>query len=286
MIDSRDIDLRFEKWFPVECDTTYGVDEEYNVLHRHRSIEICRIIQGTGKHIVGETQYDFIKGDIFIINSNETHLVYDEQDAVVQVVLFEPEFLWLGSGYSFDYYRSFWAAGKYYDSKLDASHKIYEDMANLLTKIETEFISERDGYTVLIKLYFLEMAILLQRQIDTEKYQAHCRKIKDYNYLKEVFDYIDEHYSNKLKLKELANVANMSVTSFSSLFKYMTGISPMAYLIRTRVLNAAWLLKDTNMKVLDVAIECGFLSMAHFIDCFKKNTGQAPNAYRKNRRPL
>jgi AraC-like DNA-binding protein len=284
MSDTKDIDLGFKKCFPVECDTTYGVDVGYNLLHRHSSIEICRIINGTGKHIIGVRQYDFIKGDIFIINSNEPHLLLDGQDAVVQVVLFEPEFLCLGSGYSFDYYRPFWAAGKYYDRKLDASHKGYEDITKLLAKIETEFMSEKDGYTVLIKLYFLELAILLQRQIDMGEYQEHSRRIKNYNYLKEVFDYIDEHYSNKLKLKELANVANMSVTSFSSLFKYMTGVSPMAYLIRTRVLNAAWLLRDTNMRVLDVAMECGFLSMAHFIDCFKKNTGQAPNMYRKNRK--
>lgn len=282
-MEIKDFDFAFKKEFPVNVKTTLGIDEGFNVLHRHSSIEICYIKEGTGKQIIGQKQYDFAPGDIFVVDSNEVHLAYEDVDAIIDVFFFEPEFLWLGSSYSFSFYKAFWAAGKHYDCKIDKSNSdVYDPFLSLIKNIKREFLGNKNGYQMMIKLYLLEISVLLQRELISIDSEQHKKKMKDCTHLKPVFEYIDQNYHNKVTLGELASLAHMSVTSFCTSFRYFTGISPLEYIIRDRILNAARMLRETDMKVIHIALECGFRSIPHFIECFKKSTGQPPNCYRNS----
>ena len=47
--------------------------EYCNVLHRHDFIEIVYVISGQGIHIVGDSEYEISKGDLFVINYDTPH---------------------------------------------------------------------------------------------------------------------------------------------------------------------------------------------------------------------
>ena len=97
--------------------------------------------------------------------------------------------------------------------------------------------------------------------------------------LKKAMQYIDDNLEKKMTLKEIANIACMSSTYFSSVFKSFNGISPWDYITIKRVENAIELIKTTNMTIIEIAEKCGFSSSSNFYKAFLRVTGKTPKNY-------
>ncbi len=100
--------------------------------------------------------------------------------------------------------------------------------------------------------------------------------------LLQITHYIDEALDQNLKLADLAQLAKMSQSHFSRLFKQSMGLSPHQYLLQQRVERAKQLLKHTNQSLVEIALACGFDSHSHFTRQFRQITGITPKAYRIN----
>jgi AraC family L-rhamnose operon regulatory protein RhaS len=81
-------------------------------------------------------------------------------------------------------------------------------------------------------------------------------------------------------LNEMAEQCGIKRTQLSNIFQKLTGGTPMEYLGRLRMERAKTLLRETDMKVIDIAFECGFGSSQYFANTFKQGTGMTPSAYR------
>ena len=84
-----------------------------------------------------------------------------------------------------------------------------------------------------------------------------------------------------LGLEEMAGAAGLSVTHFSQMFRESTGQSPHQFVLRRRVEQAKEVLRAAEMRVLDVAVACGFKSQQHFARVFRNLCGASPTEYRK-----
>ncbi len=104
--------------------------------------------------------------------------------------------------------------------------------------------------------------------------------LSDYR-LQQAIEYINAYLDQDLKLAELADVAGVSQYYFVRLFKQSMGISPRQYLIRQRVERAKQLLKQRELSIVDIALQCGFANQAHFTKGFRKLTNITPKAYRE-----
>ena len=91
--------------------------------------------------------------------------------------------------------------------------------------------------------------------------------------------YIDLHLNEKLTLHVIAEIACMTPTYFSYIFKKFNGISPWEYITIKRVEAAVDLIKTTNLTKLEIAERCGFSSSSNFYKAFVKITGKKPNEY-------
>lgn len=98
--------------------------------------------------------------------------------------------------------------------------------------------------------------------------------------LANILGYIDAHYKEPLSLDRLAEEAGVSRFHFVRLFKERVGITPHRYLIKIRMDAAASLLTGTNLSVLDIALECGYQSQAHFSTAFQSHFFHSPSSYR------
>jgi AraC-like DNA-binding protein len=83
-------------------------------------------------------------------------------------------------------------------------------------------------------------------------------------------------------LTELANRCGIKRTQLSNVFQKLTGSTPMEYLFRIRMERAKTLLRETDMKIIDIAMECGCGTSQYFANTFKQATGFTPSKYRKN----
>ncbi len=79
---------------------------------------------------------------------------------------------------------------------------------------------------------------------------------------------------------DLSSRCGVSPRQLNRLFKDKAGDSPSAYYRRRRLEKARRLLRQTDMRALDVAIACGFSSQAHFSRSYRKHFGQSPGSER------
>jgi two-component system, response regulator YesN len=83
-----------------------------------------------------------------------------------------------------------------------------------------------------------------------------------------------------LSLNDLACLANLSASHFSSVFSQVTHQTFKEYLTEVRITKAKELLRTTSLKSADIAYKVGYNDPHYFSSAFKKNTGLSPIEFR------
>ncbi|WP_426231997.1 helix-turn-helix domain-containing protein [Pararhizobium sp. DWP3-4] len=104
--------------------------------------------------------------------------------------------------------------------------------------------------------------------------------------LNRVKRYAEARLDRRVTLEELADVAGFSRTHFAATFKAATSMSAHEFLLRLRIQSAAKLLHETDLPLVDIALQCGFQNQPHFTTVFKKMTMATPRRWRDARRGL
>jgi AraC family transcriptional regulator len=99
--------------------------------------------------------------------------------------------------------------------------------------------------------------------------------------LRNVVELVHAEMEGDLSLEELADAAGLSITHFSQMFRQSTGQSPHQFVLHRRVDRAKEMLRAAEMRVLDVAVACGFKSQQHFARVFRSVCGASPTEYRQ-----
>lgn len=98
--------------------------------------------------------------------------------------------------------------------------------------------------------------------------------------VKNALSYIEDNYTQKLTLCEVAEKTYVSQWHLSKLLNRHTGQSFSDILNRVRIEHAKELLKEPSLRIGDISEEVGFLDLAHFSRVFKKQEGVSANEYR------
>lgn len=120
------------------------------------------------------------------------------------------------------------------------------------------------------------------------KYLLKCTLIETKNisegflnlYMEKAIKFIDLRYSEDIGLDEVAEHVGLSSAYMSHIFKKELNISFVQYLKDKRLKEAIRLLKDTNLKVYEVAEKIGFNNTRYFSDVFRAEIGVNPLEYR------
>lgn len=108
-----------------------------------------------------------------------------------------------------------------------------------------------------------------------------------FNRLVPALVHIQANLDQDLALESLADRAQLSKFHFHQLFRDATGETPKAYVERLRLEWAALQLRIRHVKVLDLALECGYRNHETFSRAFRERFGASPRDYRNEcpRRP-
>ena len=94
-------------------------------------------------------------------------------------------------------------------------------------------------------------------------------------------DFIHEHYSRKLMVRQIAEIAAISESHFARVFKRETGHPPAEYVNMIRIDKAKKLLRAGGLSVTEIANFTGFASPSHFSTAFSRATGISPAEFRE-----
>ncbi len=99
-------------------------------------------------------------------------------------------------------------------------------------------------------------------------------------------EYMEKNLYKHITLKELAEVAGYSPWHIARVFKEVTGKTPFDYLRGLRLTKAALVLRDHEIKIIDVALDFVFDSHEGFTRAFSKEFGVSPYKYSKTTPPI
>jgi transcriptional regulator GlxA family with amidase domain len=94
-------------------------------------------------------------------------------------------------------------------------------------------------------------------------------------------DFMEANLHRRISLAELAEVANLSPSHLSRLFKIQTTLSPGEYLRRLRMEKSRHLLATTLLSMKEIMATLGYKSRSHFVRHFRRSFRLPPSEYRK-----
>lgn len=96
--------------------------------------------------------------------------------------------------------------------------------------------------------------------------------------------YLRQHYKQTVSYEKLSEALHFHPNYIALCMKKVFGCTPLEFLLRHRVQTARTLLIHTNEPIGTIAEETGFSTAPYFVRCFKRQTGLAPSAFRKQYR--
>lgn len=98
--------------------------------------------------------------------------------------------------------------------------------------------------------------------------------------VKQAVKYIDSNFFEELSLVSLANKFNVESSYFSKMFRQETGSNLMLYIAAKRIDKSKEYMKDSNIKLTEIAFMVGYDDYTYFNRVFRKMTGVSPRDYK------
>lgn len=92
--------------------------------------------------------------------------------------------------------------------------------------------------------------------------------------------YIENNFSKKLTIKQVADSVHFSVAHFSRVFSSQLGMSFTEYLTNVRLNYAKRMLLHSNKSVMEIALDVGYCHGDYLSAQFKNKVGMTPMEYR------
>ncbi|MBQ4524389.1 MAG: AraC family transcriptional regulator [Lachnospiraceae bacterium] len=253
-------------------------------LHWHDEAELIYITRGCVKITVWSNVYHVQEGDIIILMPHVIHSIeqLDSNHAEYFNIVFH--FSMLETSEENSCYEKYLKPFLTHEKNVNCYEKKGTKLNTLLTPMLLSLIEHRrDSYTTceyLVKSnLFMMIHVLNQSCINADKNEVLLQL--NYGKLKTALYHVQNSYAQNITIKKAAALCGFSESHFMKLFKELTGMSFTAYLINYRLELSAKQLMETEQKIIDIAINCGFHNHSYFTRAFLKKYGLTPAKYRK-----
>ena len=245
-------------------------DFKMNNLHCHSKYnhEIMYVSSGKCEIATPENTLTLTAGNYIMIGNRQPHLLIAQNADILNI-----EFYIHQKGISVEDIEA-----DYPQFLKMLSHRlsVYGDTGEVFTAMR-ELIEELQdhGEGLCSALMFKRFLIVLCRN------QSH-NALNGVSYIKIAKEFINSHLCEKITIDDIARHVGLNRSYLQTLFKEHTNKTVIEYINSLRIEKACFIIRNYNLPIIDVAIDCGFHSRQHFMYTFKKYTGKTVGEYRKN----
>lgn len=104
------------------------------------------------------------------------------------------------------------------------------------------------------------------------------------NNIEDILNYIDRNCHKDISLDQVGEYANMSSYYLSKIFKKETGVNFVTYLTERKIDIAKDMLLNTDIPIINIALDLSYHEPNYFSKVFKKSTGMTPTEFRKEKK--
>lgn len=274
------------KDFPIGVyldDFTKG-NQEIIPWHWHEEIQFDLVVEGTVHFQIGSKAFDLKAGQCIFINTGVLHQIFPLEGTDGKLYAYVLRDSLLETDVLSGVYQKCLAPvirGQVDCVAFCSGEELDRQAAKCLMEIRNSFQQKENGYQIEVKgLLCMLWSLILKREKQNFS-TVTAREQRDMDRVKEAIGYIRIHYQEEVALEDIAGHLAISRSELCRCFKRVMNTTPYDYLIQCRIREATKRLRNTDEKVLNIALQCGFDSSAHMGRYFRKYCGCAPSDFRR-----
>ena len=267
--------------YPVNTSVRswHGSEPDDYETHLHSAVEVILPIRGAVVSTADEQTYQVHAGEVLIIPAGMKHDLHMGPDSERELLLFEMNGIFTMK--EFSAFRQMMAKPLH----LSASHPCRERVHQLFFRIievhrSDTLLRNMYSYALLLEIYATLGEEYLTTSASAAEMNTLQRQFSGEDAFNRALDYLNKNYMDDVTLDSLAVFAGFSRYTLSRMFRQHTGVTFTQYLSRRRVEMAMEFLSSTRIPITQVALQCGFNSIATFNRVFREVKGCTPTQYR------
>lgn len=274
--------------FPIACYYD-NLLEEAVPWHWHEELEAAVVTEGEAIVAVDSQRYRLKAGEGFFINSGVLHGCWNlGSDACrFHSMCFHPRLVGgsVDSIYWTNYLRPLLGNASVKGIILKQDIDWHRDILGLIENVWQKFVEESPGYEFAVRDSLSQVIFQIVNHVGSTVSHPSAKALRDGARIKQMLQYIHDHYSEEIDLEQIAGSASVSESECLRCFRSMISTTPVRYLKSYRLQRAAELLKNTEEKVVDIGVQCGFQDMSYFAKSFRRVYGCSPSEFREKALP-
>lgn len=270
--------------FPFQIYPRESNDNLFIPYHWHPELEIITITAGEVGLTIAENQYIGQKGDIFFVDAEQLHEIRGGQEGLFRAYVFPLD--------SLQFQRTDLAQSELlaplaarelkFRTELRHDQPGCAGIREAFGMVEQAYAAKGISYQLMVKAALLQIVAIAAAHGVLEHRAA--RQPGDYRAqtLKDIVEYLNAHFTEQVRLNDIAARFGLSPQYFCTFFKENLGKTLVQHVNFLRIEKASHLLRETDLPIMDVAFSVGFENFSYFIKRFREVLGCTPSQYRKN----
>lgn len=254
-----------------------GDSDMLHELHRHDFYFILFIEKGRGAHEVDFTRYEVHDQSIFILRPGQVHRLTLKAGSRGFLLEFDPSFYQPANRVTDQRWKKAAARNCY-----KPGAQKFRKLNGLVKAIFDEFTAKAEGYAEAIGANLDLFVIELTRQSDERGISAEPGTNYANDRFEELLRLLETNISSMKTVSDYTTKLNLSAYQLNAITKTLVGKTVSGLIDEQIILEAKRHLLATPNQVKDIADQLGYEDPSYFIRFFKKQTGQSPEAFRKN----
>lgn len=252
--------------------------------HRHNEPELLLVTSGELRALLTNRELVLHEGEGLFINSGAAHGVVanSKEGANFISVCFSTDCI-TGT----DDAR---LTSRYVDPILNARGLEYvplrgsgwaNDICDIMRSMQSTYSAKAPGYELRLKIMVSEIWLTLYENcvpdVGGARSVSHTEKAR----IDILRRFIQENYSEKITLEDIAASAHISRGECCRIFKRLYGTTPFQYLVHYRLTRSVYYLSETDKSISQIAQSVGFCSSSYYTKCFRSEYNCTPLKFRQ-----
>ena len=237
---------------------------ENHIPNWHKNLEILYCTEGEGNVMCSGKNYDFRPGNIFIVNSENTHMITANETVKYHCIIIDHSFL---QSCCLDVAETEFCA-------LIDDEKLTELYMEIVSLLKTGDYTNTE-FKIDIRIKILSLILYLNQNY-VYAYGKDAVSKATSGYCRKAIEYIRKNFEKRLTVDEIAENCLINKAYLSRIFKKETNKTLVEFINIIRC-NEAKKLINQGISIKESAFSCGFDNLSYFSRTYKRHIGYIPS---------
>lgn len=254
------------------------VDLVYRSMHAHTDLELILQLDGAMHVETSAESFDCSAGDLLLFNPNQAHAFHKIGETCTALVL------QIDLSFCQEYFPKirnirFSAA----ELSTIVPEKALFDIKTICFNIGYHYFGQLPAFEFrcmsdVNRLFSYLMIAVPHELISDDEYMS---ALNFEQRMERIVSYVNENYTEKISLKDIAEREGLTTSYLSHFFKDNLNQNFQTYVNTLRFEHALYLLRKTDLRIIDICLQSGFSDSKYLNQMFQKVYGMTPKEYRQ-----